>query len=115
MLLPIDMLDNYEQRKVANTVVGELVVDTCRVTDSAFPYETGVEHPNYNNGEWVVVEHYNSKVDAQTGHDKWVKIMTTKPLPKALRDVSTSEVANLVDVVGGNKKWRNRPKRKEVK
>lgn len=59
---------------------------TCAVTDSEEPFETGICHPNYNSGKWVIVEMYNSKERAQAGHDKWVKI---------LRDVSTCTIAKL--------------------
>lgn len=88
--------DNYEERKVANYAEGELIVDTCAVSDSDQPYETGILHPSYNDGKWVIVELYNSVEEATAGHLRWVKIMTAKELPKVLEDVSTCFFADLV-------------------
>lgn len=78
---------------VARYEKDSLRVDTCGVTDSAQSFETAVQHPEYNNGKWVVVEMYTSREAAQSGHDRWVQIVTTDQLPKELRDVSTAECA----------------------
>jgi hypothetical protein len=93
----LSMMDNYEDRKVANysDEKSGLIVDTCAVTDSDEPFETGICHPNYNDGKWVIVEMYSSKEKAQEGHEKWVKIMTAKKLPANLKDVSTCELVKL--------------------
>ena len=92
-----DMMGNYEQRKVARwpDVEDKWIVDTCAVTDSDKPYETAVQHDKYNDGEMVIVEMYASKEEAQTGHDRWVKIMSTRPLPEKLQDVGTSLIGRL--------------------
>jgi hypothetical protein len=75
----------HEARKVDRFEKGDLTVDTCRVSDDDdFPYETGVESPDYNDGKWVIVEQYITKKEAQAGHDKWVKIMDTDELPESL-------------------------------
>jgi len=100
----MSMMGNYEQRKVANFTKGKLTVDTCRVLDSQQDYETGVEHPDYNKGKWVIVSVYSSKEEAIKGHQKWVKIMTKKTLPKVLQDVSTAKCALLSDI--GGTEWR---------
>lgn len=102
----LSMIGNYEERKVDNYQSGFLTVDTCKVTDSQMPYETAVEHPNYNNGKWVIVETYLTKQQAQEGHTKWVTIMTTEPLPVSLVDVSTADVALLGDIFGEG--WREK-------
>ena len=90
----LSMANNYEQRKVANTEINGAVIDTCAVTDSTKPYETGICHPAYNGGRWVIVEEYSSKEEAQAGHDKWVLTFTDK-LPSQLTDVGTSEINQL--------------------
>lgn len=85
----IDMMGNYESRKVDRWDGGEnFIVDTCFVTDSSKPYETAVCHPKYNNGKWVIVELYDDREEAKNGHQKWVELMQQDPLPKELRDVS---------------------------
>ena len=81
----MSMADNYEQRKVANTEINGANIDTCAIMDSTKPYETGISHPKFKGGNWIIVEEYNSKKEAQIGHDKWVEAFTDK-LPDVLRD-----------------------------
>ncbi len=97
-----DMVGNYEQRKVANFTKDELVIDTASVTDGDHPYETGILHPEYNDGDWIIVEAYDSKEDAQRGHDDWVKIMTAKELPDELRDCVNAGIGKLSESIGNN-------------
>jgi hypothetical protein len=94
------MMGTYDQRKVDNFTQGDLVIDTCCVTDSRQPYETAVQHPGYNDGDWVIVETYSTKEAAQEGHNRWVKVMTSTSLPAVLKDVSTAEIAELARAFG---------------
>jgi len=93
----MSMADNYEDRKIDRFNGEDFTVDTCSVNDSDQPYETGIQHPKYNDNAWVIVEMYETKNKAKKGHDKWVKIMTKNILPKELKDVSTSEIAKLLN------------------
>ena len=102
----MDMMGNYDERKVARFEDGDLVVSTAAVTDSAQPFETAVSHPAYNNDQWVIVEMYETRGDAEAGHERWVKKMTGKEPPKVLRDVSTAGVAELCDASDPDD-WRN--------
>lgn len=103
------MAGNYEQRKVDNFEGDNgLVVDTVAVTDSRKSYETGILHPAYNGGDWVIVDLYDTKKEAQAGHDKWVAIMTAEKLPEKLVDVSSAEVADLLDAFSDGEDWRTR-------
>lgn len=86
----LNMVGNYEQRKVDRFEQDDLIIDTCAVNDiNDYDYETGIEHPSYNKGSWVIVEQYKTKAQAKKGHKNWIKIMTSKKLPKQLKDVST--------------------------
>lgn len=105
----LDMMGNHSSRKVARYEEDGITIDTCRVTDSDKPYETAIEHPSYNNGNWVVVELYDTKEAALVGHEKWVNKMSADDLPSELTDVSTSEVALLSSELGGNG-WRKKQK-----
>lgn len=87
------MLDNYEDRKVDRYEEGDMAISTCSVTDSPQPYETAIMHPEYNGGEHIIVEQYDTAELAQEGHDKWVKVMTATSLPKLLKDISTCGMA----------------------
>lgn len=91
-----NMMDNYEERVVANFENGELVVDTAAVTDGTHPFETGITSPEYNSGKWIIVEAYDTKELAQAGHDRWVKIMTENP-PNQLRDCQNAHISQLLD------------------
>ena len=93
----LSMADNYEDRKVDRFEGDDFIIDTCAVTDSDQPYETGIQHPKYNNGDWVIVEMYEDIDSAQKGHYKWVKTMAAPELPNELVDVSTCTLKKMLD------------------
>lgn len=96
----LEMMDNHKDRTVATFEKDELFVDTCAVTDSDQPYETAIAHPAYNNGKLIIVQMYDTKEEAQKGHDVWVATMTTKKLPRTLRDVSTASIKKFGQMLG---------------
>ncbi|MHC4620122.1 MAG: hypothetical protein ACYTEQ_20435 [Planctomycetota bacterium] len=104
------MEDTYEERAIARYEEGDLIVDTCRVTDASQPFETGVCHPAYNGGTWVIVEMYETREEAQAGHDQWVATMTADKLPESLVDVGTAGIAEMLDAVAEDTEWRIRNK-----
>lgn len=75
----MSMSGNYEQRKVDNTKEGDWEVDTARVTDRGWIYETAVRHTDFRGGDWIVVEGVNTKEEAFVIHDKWVEFMRGNP------------------------------------
>lgn len=77
-----------------------LLVSTVRVTDSSHPYETAVGHPEYNGGDLIIVEEYDTEEAAKAGHEKWVATMTAPTLPESLTDVSTAESAMVLARLG---------------
>lgn len=85
---------NYEERKVDRYEKDDLLVDTCSCTDGNHEYETAILHPEYGDN-WVIVEAYDSREQAQAGHDKWVKTMTMEPLPEVLTDCQNSRISQL--------------------
>lgn len=96
------MIGNYEDRKVAHDEAeGGLVIDTAEVNDGNKRYETAVSHPEYNDDKWVIVEAYDTKEEAAAGHERWKKIMTTDPLPEALKDCCNAEIAQFTDALAG--------------
>ena len=106
------MAGNYDSRKVARfeDAGTGLVVSTAEVIDGAKPYETAITHPDYNEGEWVVVEAYASKKAAQTGHNRWVKTMQAKRLPKELVDCCNSEIGQMFGGLGGEVVFKRKGK-----
>ena len=98
------MADDYEERAVARheDADGDLLIDTCRVTDSQHDYETAVSHPAYNDDKWVIVEVYDTEEQAREGHDKWIKVMTSTNLPARLFDVSTATTKELAEAFGAD-------------
>jgi len=97
----LNIANDYEERVVARYETDDVLVNTCLVTDGRHPYETGVCHPDYNEDKCVVVEAYDTKEDAQKGHDSWVEIMTGEKLPLFLRDCANALITQLLEVVGG--------------
>jgi hypothetical protein len=100
----MSMMNNHEDRKVDRYNGDDFFVSTVMVTDSRQPFETAVCHPLYNNNDIVIVELYDTKEEAQEGHNKWVEIMTLPKLPPELRDVSSASVAELLDDVIGEER-----------
>ena len=99
----LDMIDQpYEDRMVGRLDDEnlQLSVSTIKVTDSRKPYETAVASPSFRGGKWVIVGTYNSREEAQEGHDKWVKVMTAEILPEKLIDVGESETALMCSDLG---------------
>lgn len=94
----IEDMDNYKERVVDSYKENDLFVDTAAVSDSTKPFETAIAHPKYNDGKIVIVELYDTKEDAQVGHDKWLNLMLEKP-PRQLSDVSTACSANLLRIL----------------
>ena len=111
-ILGIGMSKDYDERLVDNYSENGIVVDTVRVTDSPMPYETGVKHPDYSNRDWIIVDTYPTKEEAQIGHNKWVNIMTTEPLPDELIDKSLAYAAKMCDTLGDE--WRIKKRMKRV-
>ena len=97
-------MGNYESRKVDrwNSKDKTKMVSTAAVSDGRKPYETAVEHPAYNDGKMVIVECYNTKEEAQAGHDKWLNLMLTNKLPSVLEDCANCEISQLIDAIGGD-------------
>lgn len=93
--------DNHDERLVLRFKEGRLSVDTSRVSDGEKPYETGVAHPDYNGGRWVIVEAYDTSEQARSGQFRWVKTMTSGPLPDKLVDCCNSSVSQVIMAIGG--------------
>jgi len=85
----IDMIGTYEQRKVANYKNDIFEIDTVRVTDRRFPYETAIRHKNFNDGDWIVLGFSSTKEEAQEYHDKCVEQFTFSPYPVVIEDAYT--------------------------
>lgn len=89
---------NYEERAI-DRYEGKFIVDTCAVSDASKPYETGVSHPDYNGGKWIIVDVYDTKEEAQIGHNRWVEFLL-KTEPDYLTDVSHAVLAELLGELG---------------
>lgn len=108
----MNMMGNHEARLVANFKSELLTIDTCMVTDSDQPYETGISVSSYEGGKWIIVEMYDCKEEAQKGHDKWVEMLIKEKDPHQLnmivseiKDVSTSNVAKVLREIEGENLW----------
>ena len=93
-------MDNYEERKVANTDIGDITVDTARVSDGRQSYETALAHPEYNEGKWIIVEAYDTKKEARAGPQRWVKNVKADQLPDPIQDCCNAGIMELATAVG---------------
>jgi hypothetical protein len=91
------MADNYEERKVKNTKINDVLIDTVFVNDSDKDFETAIKSKLYNENKWVIVELYDTKEEAIKGHEKWVsKFEKIGEYPNLLTDVSTAEIKKML-------------------
>ena len=103
----LGMMGNYEDRCVARFDDKEsgLFISTARVTDGEKPIETAVAHPDYNDGDIVIVAKYDTEEQATEGHANWIAWMTTEPLPEKLVDCGNSGISQLCEMVGLDKEY----------
>jgi hypothetical protein len=101
-------IDNYKDRAVARYEGKDFTIDTARVSDGVRPIETAVRHPEYNDGLWIIVDAYDNVDDAQTGHDRWIAIMTSNELPNQLIDCQNAEIGILLGELDAKKLVFNR-------
>lgn len=107
------MLDNYEQRKVGRLDAEWGYISTAEVNDAEKPYETAVRHREYNDGKLVIVEPYNTREEAEHGHQRWVEVMTANTLPAQLIDRGLSGINAVCDMFGGED-WRVCPRQTDA-
>jgi hypothetical protein len=97
------MYDNYEQRAIDRYEAEGLIVDTAAVTDGKKPIETAIKCTRYDEQRFIVVEAYDTREEAQLGHDKWVKLMTAETLPDELVEIGNGAVVDFGISMGGVK------------
>ena len=93
---------SYESRKVSLYKTDWGGVSTASVAEGEKPFETAVLHPDYNDDNIVIVEAYDTFEQAVEGHQKWVNIMSTEPLPMELVDCANSKIAKILLRAGKN-------------
>ena len=107
----INDMGNYQDRKIDRTdIADDFFISTAKVSDGSQPYETGIAHPEYNDGKVIIVEAYDTKDQAKKGHKKWEKIMTNENLPDQLVDCQNAGIAQLCDAFGSSLVFKRQPK-----
>lgn len=84
------MVGNYNERKVGNDRINGIRVSTAMVTDGAKPFETAIVHPEYDNGEMIIIQSYLTLEDAKKGHSEWLKKAKNDKMPDPLIDCNNS-------------------------
>lgn len=105
--------DNYNERVVGryDNEDGTCMISTAYVSDGVKPYETAFQHPDYKDGEVLIVEAYSTKEEALRGHEKWLKIMMEGPLPDFLTEYPNAGIAQLYKVLGGDMQFKRKKTR----
>lgn len=93
-------LKDYECRKIDRYEDENMIIDTCSCPDGDQPFETAIVHPEYDNGRPIIVEAYESKKEAQAGHNRWVQMMTSQDLPTLLKYHSNSFISKQDEASG---------------
>lgn len=87
------MRGNYDDRKVGRDDYEWGFISTAYVNDGECDYETAVKHEDYDDGNMVIVDKYETKEDAEKGHKKWIETM--KNPPNELVDCANSLVSKM--------------------
>ena len=69
------MAGDYDKRKVERTERDNFTLDTARVYDRDWSYETAVKHKNFYGNNWIVLEGCDTKEEAVAMHNKWLEIL----------------------------------------
>lgn len=112
----VGMVDStsYEERKVArNDWPDGRMLSTAVVTDASYEYETAFSHPEYNDGEIIILGGTDDREEAVTFHNKWVKMMDDDTLPDVIRDNGGSGINELLDLFDND--WRNYKRERKPK
>ena len=69
--------DNYKERLVARDDKLDpdeipFILDTVAVDDREWKYETAIQHPKFNDNEWIVIRGYDTKEEAKAGHEELI-------------------------------------------
>ena len=81
-LLKLSNSEPINRRRVDSTEVKRFFVSTVKAPDFNV-YETAIQHKgllrSINKSEWIIVEEYKTKKEAQKGHKDWVEYCKTNP------------------------------------
>jgi hypothetical protein len=69
----LTMNDNYEERKLYNYLDSNMCIDTAIITDKKLKYETALQHDNFREGEWIILEATDKIEESEKIHNKWVE------------------------------------------
>lgn len=76
------MIGTYEDRLVKNTKINGFEIDTVKVLDRSWIYETAVCHKKYRNGNWIIVDSANTKDEAIRVHELWCEKLSKENIGK---------------------------------
>jgi hypothetical protein len=90
LLISMDRIcDSYLYRREAiNTVGDDFTVDTV-MSPGTFIWETGIMSKKFNKNDWVIVDEYKTKKQAEKKHLRWVKYMENNP--QELTDININK------------------------
>ena len=83
--------EEFAKRQVRKNTIVDCIISTVNVTEGKRPFETAISHPNYNGGDWMVIEAYDKRKTALSGHKKWVNLIRKEGLPKSFPHCTNSE------------------------
>ena len=77
LLSTVNGEDDYKERLVARDDKLDpdeipFILDTVAVDDREWGYETAIQHPKFNDNEWIVIRGYGTKEEAKAGHEELI-------------------------------------------
>lgn len=89
MFIWLDMIGNYDERKVKRDDAEMFSLDTATVTDREQMYETAVSHKQFNDSSWIILGWADTEDEAVKFHDEWLEKLNNGV--DTLTDVFTGE------------------------
>ena len=108
MMFDFLFAEPYALRRVARDEYEWGFISTAAVNDGKHAYETAVAHTGYRESGMVIVEAYDTRAEAESGHARWVATMTAPTLPAELRDCANADIGAICEAFGDEMVYRRR-------
>lgn len=89
LLNPFTTFTPYDDRVIANTIVGKVEIDTAFVDDTGY-IETAIANSPYST-EWIPVCESSSKEEALDIHNEWVELFKSGNLPESIIEIHSGD------------------------
>lgn len=82
------MTETRKARQLWTSAHKDWVIDTAYVFDREWPIEIAVAHPDYNYGNWIIIDFAENEEEARLKHRLWEDNLFGELEPLFLYDIS---------------------------